>query len=125
MKRALFFSTITLIIVVSLSGCSLLSGGGNQSASIDQTAIALGVAQTQFDASQTVAAIPPTLQPSATVAIPTLDPFTPTPSMTVTPVYTPTLDGVWLTVVENTNCGSGPGSQARGGRAGHSPGRPP
>ncbi len=110
MKRAFPLLTIILIIGVTLAGCNLPLGGGAQAESIEQTAIALGVAQTQFAASQTAAAVTPTLAATATADIPTPEPYTPTPTLTLAPQYTPTRGGVWLTVKQATNCRSGPGS---------------
>jgi hypothetical protein len=109
MKRTLLFAII-LLFTVSLTACNFPIGGSTgESESAAQTAIALNVALTQFAATQT-AAVPPVVEPSATVAMPTSEPYTPTPSMTAEPTATPTQGGVWLTVQENTNCRSGPGS---------------
>jgi len=106
-KRNLF--VITMLMTITLSACNLPIGSGGQSDSVAQTEIALNVALTQFSASQT-AAIPPPVVPTATVAIPTAAPETPSPSNTPEPTLTATQGGVWLTVQENTNCRAGPGS---------------
>ena len=88
MKRVFPLITIFLFIGVFLAGCNLPLGGGSQAESIEQTAIALGVAQTQFAATQTAAAVTPTLAATATADIPTPEPYTPTPTLTLAPQYT-------------------------------------
>ncbi|HQK05405.1 MAG TPA: hypothetical protein PK558_05410 [Anaerolineaceae bacterium] len=107
MKRRCLF-VIALLLSISLSACNLPINAGHSGA-ISQTEIALNVALTQFAASQT-AAVPPTAEPTATVAIPTAAPEVLSPPNTPEPAFTPTRGGVWLTVQENTNCRSGPGS---------------
>jgi len=110
MKKMIMFA-ISLLFTVSLVSCNFPIGGNSTGQSEDaaQTAIALNVALTQFAATQT-AAVPPVVEPTATVSAPTAEPFTPTASLTPEPTLTPTLGGVWLTVQENTNCRAGPGS---------------
>jgi len=106
-KRSFLF-VIVLLLSMSLSACNLPINAGHSGA-ISQTEIALNVALTQFAVSQT-AAVPPTAEPTATVAIPTAAPEVLSPPNTPEPAFTPTRGGVWLTVQENTNCRSGPGS---------------
>lgn len=105
MKKITLFA-ISLLFAICLVSCNFPI---DQSEYTAQTAIALNVALTQFAASQT-AAVPPVVEPSATVSAPTAEPYTPTASRTPEPTFTPTIGGVWLTVQENTNCRAGPGS---------------
>lgn len=110
MKRIYLLTMIAVLLTAALTACNFPVGGASQSESIEQTAIALSVAQTQFAASQTAAAQLPSPESTATAALPTIEPYTSTPVLTAAPQYTPTRGGVWLTVNENTNCRSGPGS---------------
>jgi hypothetical protein len=93
-----------LIFMLALASCNFpLSGNGGNDANIS-TIVALQVAQTQMAQTLAVGQASPTSQQLAQE--PT---FTPTITLTPQPSATPTLEGVWLTVVENTNCRSGPG----------------
>lgn len=105
MKRGLLV-LVVLILVFSLAGCNFpLFGGQSDSDSAVKTAVALSVALTQLAATQT-AAIPP----AQSTDLPTALPSTALPTATLPPTLTPTLAGVWLSVLENTNCRSGPGT---------------
>lgn len=105
MRRRFFLLAVAAILILGLAACNFpLSGGSDESAV--NTAVALNVALTQLAATQTAMVN----EPSITQVPPTVELFTPTPSITLPPTLTPTLAGVWLTVLENTNCRSGPGS---------------
>jgi uncharacterized protein YraI len=107
MKKG-FLAIVVLLFTLSLSACNfplLRNGGGDQDSAL-KTAVALDVALTQIASTLTAAA--PVVIPSS--ALPSSAPVTETPVITQQPTLTPTLAGVWLTVQENTNCRSGPGS---------------
>lgn len=92
--------------MLGLASCNFpLSGGGSDDSAI-KTAVALNVALTQLASTQTALSN----ESSLTQLPPPVELFTATPSLTLPPSLTPTLAGVWLTVLENTNCRSGPGS---------------
>ena len=107
MKKVLLFA-LTIVLIFSLTACNLPIGQGEDTESAVQTAVALNVALTQVAATLTAAV--PVVQP--TVASATAEPPTVTPTVTLTPQpsFTPTPEGVWLTVLENTNCRTGPGT---------------
>lgn len=100
-------TTLSLMLVLSatLSSCNLSQLNTPSDESI-QTAVAMSVGLTQ--AAATLTAVLPEATP--TNEIPTITPETPTPTLTLEPSLTPTMQGVWLTLQENTNCRSGPGS---------------
>lgn len=105
MRQRFMLITVAVILILGLAACNFpLSGGGSEESALE-TAVALNVALTQLAATQTALAEAP-----ATQVPPTAELFTVTPSFTLPPSLTPTLAGVWLTVLENTNCRSGPGS---------------
>jgi len=102
MKRGLLV-LVVLVLVFSLAACNFpLFGGQDNSDAAVKPAVALSVALTQVAATQTAAS--PLLQPTTAIPATTL------PTATPPPTLTPTLAGVWLTVLENTNCRSGPGT---------------
>lgn len=106
MKKIVLFS-ITLVLVLSLTACNLPFGQTGSNEAIVQTQVALNVALTQVAATLTALVPVSTLTPiPPTDAPPTL---TPTITLTLEPSFTPTLDGVWLTLQENTNCRVGQG----------------
>jgi hypothetical protein len=104
---------ISVLLVSVLASCNFPLSSNNNSNSVDiNTLVALQVAQTQL--AQTITAggqvqdtqlVSPTAQP-----LPQEPTSTPTITLTPMPTFTPTLEGVWLTVRENTNCRSGPGT---------------
>lgn len=106
MKRVLLV-LVVLVLVIGLAGCNfpLLSDQGNSDSAV-KTAVALSVALTQLAATQAAAVSP---VPS-TAELPSALPAIGLPTATLPPTLTPTLAGVWLTVLENTNCRSGPGT---------------
>ncbi len=106
MKRGLLI-LIVVILVFSLASCNFpLAGGQSGSDSAVKTAVALSVALTQLAATQAAVITPAQSTPD----LPTALPATALPTATLPPTMTPTLAGVWLTVLENTNCRSGPGT---------------
>ncbi len=105
MRRS-FLIAVIIILALVLTACHFPLYGGQSDDSAIKTAVALDVALTQLAATQTALVS----APSVTQAPPIVELFTTTPSFTLPPSLTPTLVGVWLTVLENTNCRSGPGS---------------
>lgn len=113
MNRKFFWIIPIILMVVILASCNFPLSSGNNTNSVDiNTLVALQVAQTQL--AQTIAAggqpseqvtLSPTAQP-----LPQEPTYTPTITLTPMPTFTMTPQGVWLTVRENTNCRSGPGT---------------
>ena len=102
MKKLVF--SISIILMLTLSACNFPLARQNNDPAAIQTAVALNVAMTQISGSQTAmagGAITPSIEIAAD---------TPTVTLTPLPTLTPTPQGVWLTVLENTNCRSGPGT---------------
>ncbi len=103
MKNKMIIWLVLTAMVASLVSCNSLSGQTNEEVG---TLVAIQVAQTQLAA---------TLNAVAEVKSPTAQPLllepssSPTITLTPEPSFTPTAEGVWLTVNENTNCRSGPG----------------
>lgn len=108
MKNKWVFLTLILIMATSLASCNFPLAGNNNADVDVRTIVALQVAQTQLAATMNAASADggsPTAEALA------LEPSsTPTITLTPEPSLTPTLEGVWLTVLENTNCRSGPGT---------------
>jgi hypothetical protein len=107
MKNKWIVWVFMVIMVISLTSCNFpLSQGGASNEEVG-TIVALQVAQTQL--AQTVNAVGSGQTVSPTAQPLSMEPsLTPTITLTPQPTFTPTLEGVWLTVVENTNCRSGP-----------------
>ena len=102
--------SVLLVFSLLLTSCNLPTKNDETSDSMMQTAIALNVALTQV-ASTLTAMSPVTTQPAQPTATLTAAPLdSPTVTNTPEPMLTPTEAGVWLTLNENTNCRSGPGS---------------
>jgi hypothetical protein len=101
---------IPILLVAVLASCNFPLANGGSSGQVDiGTLVALQVAQTQL--AQTLAAGNQSASASPTVQqLPQEPTFTPTITLTPMPSFTPTPEGVWLTVRENTNCRSGPGT---------------
>jgi hypothetical protein len=102
MKKVFILSALA-ILILSLSACNLPIGTSNASQSDIKTAVAMNVALTQVAGTMTAFVVnnPPTETPQ---------PIPPTSTNTPEPSFTPTQQGVWLTVKEDTNCRSGPGT---------------
>lgn len=98
-----FVAAVLIILVFSLAACNFPLVRGNSDSEM-KTAVAMDVALTQLAATLTASA--PGTAP--TTEITTAVPEVVLPSNTPPPTLTPTLAGVWLTVLENTNCRSGP-----------------
>jgi hypothetical protein len=106
MKIKSLIWVVVLVIITTLASCNFPLVGGNNSNVDVRTIVAVQVAQTQLAA---------TMNAGAGVSLPTSNlpaepSATPTNTLTPEPTLTPTLEGVWLTVLENTNCRSGPAS---------------
>jgi hypothetical protein len=101
---------LALVLAITLTSCNFPLSQGGDTGSVDiGTIVALQVAQTQL--AQTIEAGGQVTEPSPTPQVLAQEPtFTPTITLTSTPSLTPTPEGVWLTVVENTNCRAGPGT---------------
>lgn len=106
MKRNIALFVVLVVFLFSLTACNFPLGDGGESDSQVKTAVALSVALTQLAGTQN--AVGATDAPI--IELPTAAPVTQLPSATPLPSMTPTLAGVWLTVLENTNCRSGPGT---------------
>ncbi len=109
MRKWRLFSVL-LVLSLLLASCNLPVRSNDQTVSVMQTQIALNVALTQVAGTLTAMAQPATqpAQPTATLTAAPLE--QPTNTLTPEPSLTPTEGGVWLTLNENTNCRSGPGS---------------
>ena len=116
MKKLSIF-LVLLVSTFTLASCNLTNTGGSSDSMI-QTQVALNVAMTQLANTQTALAqgavvqtqAPPPAEPTATMTL-TQEVILETPTLTLTPepLFTPTAEGVWLSVSQNTNCRSGPG----------------
>lgn len=107
-KRTLLITLLTMSIV--LSSCALPGSRASDKRNIVQTEVAKRLVAT--GAIGTLTAIIPTETITPTVS-PTVTPTltsSPTPSFTPKPSLTPTMEGVWLTILETTYCRSGPDS---------------
>jgi hypothetical protein len=106
MKNKWIVCGIIALLVTSLASCNFPLAQNNANVDVG-TIVAIQVAQTQL--ASTVQAGETVKSPTAE-ALPAEPTFTPTITLTPQPTLTPTLEGVWLTVLENTNCRSGPGT---------------
>jgi len=88
-----------------LTACTLPSSRLRLEQAVVQTAVADSLVGTHV--AGTLTAIIPT--PTSTPLPPTIIPDTPTPSLTPQPTMTPTMQGVWLTLQQDTSCLTGPG----------------
>jgi len=107
MKRMIKVWGIFLVVAVLLSSCNFPLTSGNSDTEIS-TIVAIQVAQTQLAGTMGAGngGVPTVEGLGQQPSEPTL---TPTITLTPEPSLTPTPEGVWLTVVENTNCRKGPG----------------
>ena len=107
MKRMIKVWGVFLVVAVLLSSCNFPLTSGNSDTEIS-TIVAIQVAQTQLAGTMGAGngGVPTVEGLGQQPSEPTL---TPTITLTPEPSLTPTPEGVWLTVVENTNCRKGPG----------------
>ena len=98
-----FLVLIFFILSLTLSSCSLAAVISPLQNPAVQTSVADSVKRTLVAA--TLTAIP-----TVTSFPGTPTPIPPTPTLTFTPfpTFTPTLEGTWLTITEETNCRNGP-----------------
>ena len=100
-KRTIW--VFSLLLIVALASCNSSAAQQTENPSAIQTMVALNVAQTQLASTMTSIAQNGASTTNVIVA---------TPTVTLTPLaqVTPTLQGVWLTLNQNTNCRVGPAS---------------
>ncbi len=107
MKKLILVWGLFLVLAITLTSCNFPLFGGNSDTQIG-TIVAIQVAQTQLAGTMGASSggVPTVEGLGQQPSEPTL-----TPTITLTPelLFTSTPEGVWLTVVENTNCRKGPG----------------
>jgi hypothetical protein len=102
MRKRGFLSILTVALVLALSACTTVVAQPTMDSSAIGTIVALNVQLTQSAATINAIQSAPTatIQPTAQA--------TPTATLTPEPSITPTLNGVWITALQNTNCRQGP-----------------
>ena len=113
-KRLIGISLLSVMLIIL--ACNVPIGQQTDSSSQIQTLVAMNVAQTQLAATITAVAQAGSsttsglAEPSVTAMVLSEPSVTPTITLTLLPSFTPTPQGVWLTLNENTNCRVGPAS---------------